>query len=341
LLLLKILTWLYWLGYQLRKGLYGSAIIRPVKTGIPVISVGNLTWGGTGKTSLVIYLASRLERTGKKVVVLTRGYGRKSKTQAVVEKKGLIEQKWRDCGDEPFLICQSLQNTAVVTNSKRVKSAEWAKKNLQPDVFILDDGFQHWKLHRDLDLVLVDSASPFGNGKLIPSGILREPLQALKRGDVVAITKVMDANKAQTVGATIKNFTDSPLVYTRYKLRSITELVNRRKAALDSLMDKEILAFCGIGNPESFYQILEQNRLRIVRKASFPDHYGYETLDLFTLEKEALKAGADYLATTAKDALKIPPNLQLKIAVLIFEIAVEVISGEELLWQKIDQILNK
>ena len=338
---LKILTWLYWAGYQIRNGLYKSGMIKPDKTGIPVISVGNLTWGGTGKTSFVIYLASRLEKMGKRVVILTRGYGRKTKTQIVLDKRSLSIQKWQACGDEPYLICQSLQDTAVMVNSKRVRAAEWAKRKLQPDVFILDDGFQHRKLYRDLDLVLIDGGNPFGNGNLIPSGSLREPPKAIKRGNLVVLTKITDRNEARKAEATIKNLTYSPVIHSRHKLLSVVELKSNRQVTLESIQGKKTLAFCGIGNPESFYRQLEENRLRIVKKARFPDHYNYETLDLFTLEKEALKAGADYLATTAKDGLKISSDLQLKIPVLIFEIEVEIISGEEVLWKRMEQILTK
>ncbi|OGC90475.1 MAG: tetraacyldisaccharide 4'-kinase [candidate division Zixibacteria bacterium RBG_16_48_11] len=340
-LVLRILSALYLCGYWIRKSLYQTGLLRPVRVNIPVISVGNLTWGGTGKTPLVIYLALCLEKSGQRVVILTRGYKRKTKEQIILDQKNLKAMNWQKCGDEPYLICQSLQNTAVVINAKRSKAARWAEENLKPDVFILDDGFQHWKLHRDLEIVLIDSQNPFGNGRLQPLGILREPLEALSRADLVILSKVSGREISAELHQKVSSYYRGETLQTKYKLSSIRELETGQEFVLSDLKRKKLLAFCGIGNPDSFYSLLEQSELRVGKKLSFPDHYSYDKFDFLTLEKEGLKIGADYLATTAKDRLKIPANLQLQLPLLIFEIEVEVISGERVLWQQIEQILQK
>ncbi|OGC86812.1 MAG: tetraacyldisaccharide 4'-kinase [candidate division Zixibacteria bacterium RBG_16_48_11] len=339
--ILRFLSWLFFLGYWFRRGFYRFGFFQAVKLNTPVISVGNLTWGGTGKTPFVIYLASKLEESGQKVVILTRGYKRRSKTQILLITKNLSQHNWQDCGDEPHLICQSLKETAVIINPRRAKAAGWGEENLKPDVFILDDGFQHWKLARDLDLVLVDSTNPFGNRHLLPLGILREPLGAISRADLVVLSKVLDVNSCQEVKSILNPLFKGEIIQAKYRFSLIREQETGRAIPLESLRDKRILAFCGIGNPESFYLLLEKSGLKIEKKCSFPDHYPYARLDLLSLEKEGLKVGVDYLATTAKDGLKIPSNLQLKLPVLIFEIEVEIISGEKTLWQKIEQILQR
>jgi len=339
--ILRLLSGLYFCGYWLRKSLYRIGLLGPVRVRIPVISVGNLNWGGTGKTPFVIYLASHLEKSVRRVVVLTRGYKRKSKEQIVLDQKDLKGMDWQKCGDEPYLIYQSLSNTAVVINAKRSKAARWAEENLKPDIFILDDGFQHWKLHRDLDIVLIDSQNPFGNGKLQPLGILREPLKALSRANLVILSKVSDKDISTELHQKVSPYYQGKILQTKYRLSSIRELEAGQELVLSDLKRKELLAFCGIGNPDSFYSLLEQSELRVGKKLSFPDHYSYDRFDFLTLEKEGLRIGADYLATTAKDGLKIPANLQLQLPLLIFEIEVEVISGEKVLWQRIEQILKR
>lgn len=338
-LVLKILSRLFFLGYLARKESYKFRIFGPIQASCPVISIGNLSWGGTGKTPLVIYLASKLEKKGKKIVILTRGYARKSKEQIVLSAGNLQEYTWPKCGDEPYLICQTVPNATLIVNSNRVKAARWAGENLRPDLFLLDDGFQHWQLHRDLDIVLVDCNNPFGNHKLIPWGILREPVSALSRADLVILTKILDFSLAQKAKLALLPYAKNEIIQTTYRLSSVWDLESKKEVKLESLSGKKVLAFCGIGNPNSFNVLLKRAGLRIEKQSSFPDHYPYSNLDLLTLEKEGLKLGADYLATTAKDGLKIPDNLQLKLPALIFEIEVEVISGEEHLWQKINQIL--
>jgi tetraacyldisaccharide 4'-kinase len=325
----------------MRKSLYQAGLLRPVRVNIPVISVGNLTWGGTGKTPLVIYLALRLEKSGQRVVILTRGYKRKTKEQLVLDPKNLKGMNWQKCGDEPYLICQSLLNTTVVINAKRSKAARWAEENLKPDVFILDDGFQHWTLQRNLDIVLIDSQNPFGNGRLQPLGILRESLKALGRADLVILSKMSDKEISTELHQKVSPYYQGEILQTKYRLSSIRELEAGQELVLSDLKRKKLLAFCGIGNPDSFYSLLEESEFRAEKRLSFPDHYAYDRFDLLSLEKEGLKIGADYLATTAKDGLKIPANLQLQLPLLIFEIEVEVISGEKVLWQRIEQILQK
>jgi tetraacyldisaccharide 4'-kinase len=338
---LRILSWLYLAGYWFRQALYRFGILRPLRINTPVISVGNLSWGGTGKTPFVIYLASRLERREKRVVVLTRGYKRKSKSQVIVASENLSTVAWEECGDEPFLIAQYLKEGCVIVNPKRRAAARWAADKLSPDVFILDDGYQHLQLARDLDIVLIDSSTPLQSRNIMPLGVLREPLSALKRADLIVLSKISDSSLKQQISQQISSYYNGQTVETGYRLSSVSQFETEQKLEPSALLDKQVLAFCGIGNPNSFFQLLREKGLRVEKEAIFPDHYAYSNLDLMSLEREGLKLGIDYLVTTAKDALKLSGNLQLSLPVLIFHIEVEFISGEEALWSEIQKILEK
>ncbi|MCI0531333.1 MAG: tetraacyldisaccharide 4'-kinase [candidate division Zixibacteria bacterium] len=339
--LLKIAEFIFYRAYQIRKWAYGKNLPKRIRVSTPVISVGNITWGGTGKTPFVIYLASRLEKSGKKVVVLTRGYLRKSRQRMVLSGSSVSGASWTECGDEPFMLAKALPSATIVIDSKRAKAAVWAEQELKPDLILLDDGFQHWKLARDLDIVLLSPINPLGNRELIPLGTLREPPEALSRADLtVCNLKTMDPEGSDCNQA-VSRYLKGELIQTRYRLNSVNYAESGRKADLKSLTGKKVLGFCGIGEPDYFYKLLSQSGLNVVRCVSFPDHYAYNKMDLLSLEKEALTHDAKYLITTAKDGLKIPDNLQLKLPLLIFEINLEVVRGEEVLWERINQVLKK
>jgi len=339
--ILKIAEFLYSRIYQLRKWAYRKNLLKKIRVNTPVISVGNITWGGTGKTPFVIYLASRLEERGKRVVILTRGYLRKSKQRLVLSKSSISDESWTDCGDEPFMMAKELSASTIVVDSKRARAAVRAEQELKPDLFLLDDGFQHWRLARDLDIVLLSPVDPLGNGKLIPLGTLREPPDALNRADLIVCNLKTMNPEDSACNQTVSPYRSGELLQARYKLSSIKNAETGKKVDLKSLTDKKVLGFCGIGEPDYFYRLLSQSGLKVVRQASFPDHYAYNKMDLLSLEKEALAHDARYLITTAKDGLKIPDNLQLKLPVLIFEINLEVVRGEEVLWERINQVLKK
>ena len=203
---------LYGLGAGLRRTLYARGWLRTKKLPAPVVSVGNLTVGGTGKTPVVACLARLLQDRGKRVAILSRGYGGQSRSVACISDGRQTYQKPPEVGEEPYWLARALPGVAVYTGACRFAAGMAAWKECKPDLFLLDDGFQHFQLHRDLDLVLLDAASPFGNGYLLPRGPLREPLTALAAAHSLILTR-FDPERHQAQLATIQRaFPDKPLL---------------------------------------------------------------------------------------------------------------------------------
>ncbi|KPL05331.1 MAG: hypothetical protein AMJ73_01350 [candidate division Zixibacteria bacterium SM1_73] len=339
----------YWLGYHLRFLLYRSGAVKPKKLKAKVISIGNITLGGTGKTPLVIYLAEKLKQKELKVSILTRGYKRRKKelTEVVREKRNRIH--WTEVGDEPYLLASRLYNVPVMVSKYRGISGDEAEKKYQTQVLILDDGFQHWKLCRDLDIVVIDSMNPFGNLKLFPAGILREPLSSLKRADIFVLNKADQISDEQNVIRILRKYNqDAPIIQSVYKINSIERLLDRSSREKNlpvqveerHLEGRKALAFSGVGNPLSFEKSLDLLKVEVLNHRRFPDHFFYQKKDILNLEKEAQNLEADFMITTEKDSVRIPMMSQLKIPIYIFKIDMVITKGEETFWGKIEGLTN-
>ena len=269
------------LGYRLRIFPSHSVEAR-------VISVGNLTTGGTGKTPLVAWLAEHLRKTGHRVGLLSRGYRGEDNGTGNDEKK-LLEAL---CGDIPH-----------VQDPDRVSGADQAINAHECNVLILDDGFQHRRLGRDLDIVLVDATCPFGFGHLLPRGLLREPIASLGRSSIIVLTRV--AHLAPTQRDSLKQQVMTLAGHDRVAEATFPTvgLVNADGStqSLEELSGARVAAFCGIGNPEAFF-----DSLSVIASRAFPDHHLYTDDDLDTLARCAAESGAALLLTTRKDLVKIP-----------------------------------
>jgi tetraacyldisaccharide 4'-kinase len=337
------------LGYRLRVFAYRSGVIKPRKLKAKVISVGNITLGGTGKTPLVIYIAHRLKERGFKVAVLSRGYKRR--------KRGLIELTgedrnrvdWTEVGDEPYLLSSRLNDIPVVVCKDRGVSGVRAERKYQADVLVLDDGFQHWKLPRNLDVVVIDSTNPFGNSKLFPAGVLREPLSGLRRADVFILNKANQLSHKQDIVGVLRSYNrEAPIIESTYKINSVRRLFGDRPkngglpmgVEEKELKGKKVLAFSGIGNPVSFEKSLEVLGVEVIKHRKFPDHFSYKKPDIMNMEREAQKSGADFMITTEKDSVRIPMMEDLHIPIYVLKIDLVIIEGEELLWKEIEGRLN-
>ncbi len=286
---------------------------------VPVISVGNLTTGGTGKTPLVEYVCRVI---GKRVCVLTRGYGRENANSQVISSDG--EQLLADheaAGDEPFLLAKNLLGVAaVISNPDRLAAGKWALENLRPDVFVLDDGFQHLRLKRDLDIVAIDATNPWGNGSLLPYGRLREPLSGLARAGCIVITRTDQVEDTTAIEKVIEKLAPGkPIFKSRMAAAGIKTIAGE---PVDSLPGP-FGAFCGVGNPQSFFEQLRRQGLTPAFTRTFPDHHNYTQADADRLNKEARERGAQCLITTAKDAVKLTslafqlPCFSLEIKIVI------------------------
>ncbi|MBF0328966.1 MAG: tetraacyldisaccharide 4'-kinase [Nitrospirae bacterium] len=282
-----------------------------------VISIGNITTGGTGKTPAAIALAEGLRIKGYAPVILTRGYMGKAAGPCFVGSKKNINtlelsgnpqfcESVEEAGDEPLLMAEKLKNMPVVKCADRHEGGNFAISYLSGEhrnklVFILDDGFQHWKLYRDVDVVLLDGASPFGNRRLLPLGILREPLEELKRADAILVTKTRNSGLLEEIKALNSG---ARVSFAEYAVDSFID-IGGRDFAQESLKGKKAIAFCGIARPESFKNTLISIGIEVCDFVSFRDHYRYRQADIDFVCGRAEKADAEYILATEKDGVKI------------------------------------
>jgi tetraacyldisaccharide 4'-kinase len=298
-----------------RARLYGSGLLRSERVGAPVISVGNLTAGGTGKTPLVEWAARVVAREGLRPCVLTRGYGREDESRRVVVSDGVrVLACVREGGDEPVLLAESLKGTAsVVCDRDRVAAARWALENLGAQAFVLDDGFQHMRIARDLDVVTLDATAPWGGGRMLPRGLLREPPSALARADCVVITRSDLAPDLGDLRAEVARLTGgrAHVVTSRVRTRGLRPIggphaAHEAGADVQSLAAAgPVAAFCAVGNPRAFFGQLRKEGFDLRHTRSFPDHHAYTRAETEAFAREAEGRGALALLTTAKDAVKL------------------------------------
>lgn len=310
---LSPLGWIYGLAAGARNTLYDRGIFESYSLAVPTVSIGNLTTGGTGKTPLVAYVARMLEDSGEKVCVLTRGYGRRNASERVLVSDGdSVLCDARAGGDEPVeLAYKLLGKAAVVADRERVAAAEWARAQLGSTVFVLDDAFQHRRAKRDLDIVCIDATNPFGNGRVLPAGMLRENLDNLTRADVAVITRCDLVSDVSSIEKEIRRLAPRVAIYQSsnkitgiYALDKI--LSGRGNGSSDEqILETPALAFCGLGNPSNFFRQLEKEGLVLAGRKTFPDHHFYSAKDIAEIEKRAKSAGARYLITTVKDAVRL------------------------------------
>ena len=303
------------------------------KLSAPVISVGNLTTGGTGKTPLVEWVCRAVaSEAGKRACVLTRGYGRANpQSQVVVSDGNKLLATEREAGDEPYLLARNLIGiAAVVSNPDRAAAGEWAIKNLGSEVFVLDDGFQHLRLSRDLDIVTIDATNPWGGGRLLPYGRLREPRAGLSRANCIVVTRTEQVEDTASLSESVQRLAGAIPVFTSQMMTSGIRRLNGETVSNESLRAQPVAAFCGVGNPESFFNQMRQEGYAPVFTRAFADHHDYNQTDLNRLIKEAKDHGASALVTTAKDALKLA-SLEIELPCYVLEIKISIADDARLL----------
>lgn len=299
--LLKLLSFPYALALLLRAEAYAAGLLRSRRLPRPVISVGNLTVGGTGKTPAVAMLARYFIARGKRVVVLSRGY-----SGALRGKEGIVSDGTNllltpaEAGDEPYLLAATVSGLAVVVGADRYRAGLMAMERLTPDIFILDDGFQHLRLTRDLNILLIDSSRPFGNDRLLPAGLLREPRSAGQRADLIVYTRCSD-------GEDIPQFPGKPSCRAFHHLVGVSPLMEGELRPFADLAGLRGIAFAGIADPAPFFCDLEEEGLTLAATLPFPDHCRYGGREVAEIQHAALACGADYLITTEKDGVKLAP----------------------------------
>ena len=303
---LTVLSWGYAATLRMRQVLYALHIFKHKELPCPVISVGNITLGGTGKTPTVIQIGTLLLNRQKRPVIISRGYGRKNEAETVVVSDGrtlLVDSQTG--GDEPVLIGSKILGVPVVVGARRHQAALDALRLFNPDVMILDDGYQHIQLKRTLDIVLVDASDPFGNGKLFPAGILREPLNALKRAHAVLITKGEHAGDVERLKEIIAKQTPGRIFTSRFVPLNIVDCCNGNSQPLSCLRGRSVLALAGIARPWSFTTLLRSLGAFVTAESIYPDHYVFKKSDLTDLYRKAADTKVDFIITTEKDAIRL------------------------------------
>jgi len=320
------LTLPYLVGVNLRKRLY-SHIFYSHCLNAKVISVGNITVGGTGKTPLVEKIAKMLQADGHRVAVLSRGYGRMGKGVIVVSNGKEVRGKWEETGDEPFLLARRLPGIPVVVGKNRVEAGRLAVQQWGCGVLLLDDGFQHMKVKRDLDLITMDAENPWGNKRLLPAGPLREPLSSVKRADAVILTQAHETRSAEKIKTKLHTYTSAPVFTAIHRPVEWVSLKDKMTFPVRFLRRKKVLAFAGIGNPQSFYTTLETLELDVFRFFIYKDHHNYSKKDRRRIFQEAGNRGVQAVVTTEKDAVRFPDVPESKIPVYYLRIEIEIEQG--------------
>lgn len=296
-------SFIYLIVFGIIKRLYKLGILKAYKPNTKVISVGNITTGGTGKTPFVIALAEEIKLNGRKPGVLIRGYG----------------------GDEASILSGVLpKEVPVLVGKDRIKNIKENKYNV--DIFILDDGFQHIKLFRDLDIVLIDSTRPFGNGFVLPAGTLREPLSSLKRADIIILTKTdLGRDNLGRIKEKITRINPScPIFESVHRPLYFIEADSNKRISLDELKDKNVCLVSGIADNESFYNTVKSLGAIVEKAFFFDDHYQYTSNILEDIRKKCIELSLDTVITTQKDYVRMQKMFSEKIKLLVLHIELEI-----------------
>lgn len=318
----------------LRARLYQEGVL-PAKT-LPccVVSVGNLIVGGTGKTPMTILIARMFRDMGCRVVVISRGYrGRMENTGGVVSDGHTIFTGPEDAGDEPYLMARVLTGIPVVVGKRRYEAGMMAVMRFKPDVIVFDDAFQHLRLHRDLNLVLLDHRSPLGNGHVLPRGPLREPRTALHRAHAVIFTR---SHQAEIPSVPIVLAGCRPVFHSMHVpvIRKTGQTEDDRYIAeamgIDNLKGQKIVAFAGLADNEQFFDSLVQAGCNIRAKFSFADHHRYGSNDLDAIAAAAKAVAADLVVTTFKDYVKIENWDQWPVVLVAVDVTITIVDEDKL-----------
>ena len=344
--LVSPLSWVYGAGVRLRNTAFNLGILPKKEAGIPVISVGNLTAGGTGKTPLVEYLVGLLLKRGRRVGVVSRGYGRAGRGVTTVSSGAGPELDARAGGDEPVQIAGMYPETIVVVGERKSAAARHARDRHGADVVVLDDGFQHRHLQRTADIVVVDARRDITTEGLLPVGLRREPLSALRRADLVVLSKVVSLSTSVPWLPALRQFYDGPLVWTTMRHAGIVRGADGSTVGPEDVAGTRVYVFSGIADHAGFVSDVLACGMVVAGDRRFPDHYPYTARDADLLEREAKECDAALLVTTEKDLVRLRADSALKArlvdpgSLVTVRIAVEVLKGEEHLTRLLDRVLE-
>lgn len=348
---LHALSWIYAGIVRLRLKLYRERFIHDHHLGVPVISIGNLTVGGTGKTPVAEMLARALQKNGRRVAILSRGYKSKrvrrmsrwkrwflrlrgqappARPPRVVSDGRTVFLDSHTAGDEPFMLAHNLPGIPVVVDKDRVKAGLHAVKEFQADTLLLDDGLQYLRLRHRLDMVLVDRTSPWGNGFLLPRGTLREPPRHLRRASYIFLTKCGDGDNAEFINELRRHNRVAEIIECRHRPIHLENIHTREKLPLESIYGAHVGAISGIAVPQSFEDGLRRLGAKVDLTRRFADHHRFSTRDILQFVDRCERRDVRMIVTTEKDFVRfpqVPPPETFPICFLRVEI--EVVRGKE------------
>jgi tetraacyldisaccharide 4'-kinase len=344
-LFLNTLSILFSQLVQFRYFLYKHKLLKDKPLGCLVVVVGNLTVGGTGKTPVVEMLSRQLQQHGRKVAIISRGY--KSKKESVFSKfvryfthteksppkivsdGAQVLLNSEIAGDEPFMLASNLPGVVVICDKDRVKAGYYAIKDYKCDTLVLDDGYQYLKLRGSLNICLIDTTNPFGNERLLPRGILREPLNRLSKADYILFTKTSSVAKCSELYDTVKKYNEhAKIIYSQHAPKYFKRVDKDEEEPLSMLNNLKVAVFSGIAYPESFEQTIEELGGIITYNKRFLDHHRFSKVEIEQVYQEAFESGAKILVTTEKDAVRLPSK-KVRIPLYYLRLEIKILSGEE------------
>ncbi|MBF0101998.1 MAG: tetraacyldisaccharide 4'-kinase [Desulfobacterales bacterium] len=340
---------------RLREQLYLHNWLKQNRLSCKVISIGNITVGGTGKTPMTLYIARMLHELGYRVVIISRGYKGKNENQGCMVSDGkTILVRPEISGDEPYLMALRMPNIPVFVGKNRYQIGCQAVSLCNPDIIILDDAFQHIQLFRDLDIVLLDATYPFGNGNVLPRGSLREPVSALNRAHAIILTRSEEANSNQLqctltqikhIQPCVPVFISSHQPYVAAHIRSdvsthADDISLFNSIQLSFLKHKNVFVFSGIAKPQAFRSMLENLSCVIQGHLDFPDHYAYHEKDVEIICQKANEYQVDFLITTEKDYVKFPNSIRWPKDIIVMGVQISIDQANTTELQKIIQRIN-
>jgi tetraacyldisaccharide 4'-kinase len=323
-------SFFYHLIINFRNWLYNHKIFKEVKLPCPVISVGNITVGGTGKTPCVIMLAQMLQENGFNPAILSRGYGGERVNSVNIVSDGreiLLDNKI--AGDEPYLIAKELKNVPVITGAKRIVTGKTAINQFGVNVLICDDAMQHRQIFRDINLVLLDSQSLQGNNHILPRGRLREPISELKRASAIVLTRANEAGQTNDQIEKLVQTENIPIFRSIHKPKDIVKGDYSAQKSISIIAGKRVCAFCGIANPDSFRKTLSDAQAQILSLDIFPDHHRYNKNELEKIKARFIDCHADFLISTQKDGTRLQEFPEFLYIIYMLRIELEIVPSRE------------
>lgn len=320
---------------KIRLKLFRWGLLKNRTLGCLVISVGNITTGGTGKTPIVQVFARALTDEGRKVAVLTRGYRRrpgKNKKDILVVVGDSQAKDAYEAGDEAFLLARNLKTVPVVIGKDRLVTGEYAINKLGADTLILDDGYQYLSLNKRVNIVCVDANNPFGNGNLIPAGFLREPLGSLGRANLFFLTKVQKGSNGdvEKIYQKLKAYNkEASIIETTYVPKGLVSLDSGNMSPIESLQGKRIITLSAIADPEGFEKLVKEQGVEMIENYRFPDHHYFTEEELSFIDKRARSTRSHMIMMTEKDFVKVPAGFRFKSPSAYLKVDVTILKGAD------------